>query len=269
VATALRIIGKDTVVAVAVAGMRVGTVAAIYRYLVKSMRGEAVEATWLWWTGVEGDRRYAFVRAGNTSRFPWLTGRDVPALLQYTPSLVDSTNPVNGTVLIRTPDGAEIAIESDALRIELSALHGAPVQVMQSGRGTHDSAPLSVMSTGTLAALSEAAGYVLDVRRFRPNLVIAADVPETAWIGGLLIFGADASGTDTRSEGQDGAAIRLNRPDARCVMVTLDPDGAPADPAILKAVAQYSRDVCAGAYASTERAGIVRVGDAVYLQNAV
>ncbi len=136
----------------------VGTVAAVYRYLVKSMRGEAVEAARLHWQGMEGDRRYAFVRTGNTSRFPWLTGRNVPALLQYTPRLTDPANPYQGDVQVRTPDGIEVALESDALRDELAARHGAPVHLMQAGRGTHDSAPVSVLSTATLAALSGEVG---------------------------------------------------------------------------------------------------------------
>ncbi len=234
----------------------VGTVAAVYRYLVKSMRGEAVEAARLSWHGMEGDRRYAFVRTDNTSRFPWLTGRNVPALLQYMPYLADSADPANGGVRVRTPDDAEIALESDALRDELAARHGAPVHLMQASRGTHDSAPVSVLSTATLAALSAEAGSALDVRRFRPNLVIAADVPEDDWLGGLLTFG----------DGLDGAAIRLNRPDPRCVMVTLDPDSTASDPGVLKAVARRSRDVCAGAYAAVERVGTVRVGDPMYLR---
>jgi len=234
----------------------VGTVAAVYRYLVKSMRGEAVEGARLSWHGMEGDRRYAFVRTGNTSRFPWLTGRVLPALLQYTPRLSDPADPAGSTMQVGTPDGVEMALESDALRDQLTARHGAPVHLMQAGRGTHDSAPVSVLSTTTLAALSAEAARPLDVRRFRPNLVIAADVPEDVWLGGLLTFGDEP----------DGAAIRLNRPDPRCVMVTLDPDGGASDPGVLKAVARHSRDVCAGAYATVERVGAVRVGDPVYLR---
>ncbi len=86
-------------------------------------------------------------------------------------------------------------------------------------------------------------------------MVITADVPEETWLGGLLTFG----------DGPEGAAIRLNRPDVRCVMVTLDPDSAASDPGVLKAVARRSRDVCAGGYGAVERVGTVRVGDPVYL----
>ena len=53
----------------------VGVVKALYRYPVKSMRGECVEEARVWWHGLEGDRRYACGRTGNTSRFPWLTAR--------------------------------------------------------------------------------------------------------------------------------------------------------------------------------------------------
>ncbi len=41
-------------------GLAVGVVAALYRYPVKSMCGEAIDEGRLWWHGFDGDRRYAF-----------------------------------------------------------------------------------------------------------------------------------------------------------------------------------------------------------------
>ena len=91
-------------------------VAMIYRYPVKSMRGERIDATQVYWHGLAGDRRFAFVRGGNTSRFPWLTGREVPNLLRYAPYFVESANPGASQVRVITPDGADHALEDDALR---------------------------------------------------------------------------------------------------------------------------------------------------------
>ncbi len=98
---------------------RVATVAHLGRYPVKSMRGEQIAEARVWWHGLEGDRRYAFVRAGNTSRFPWLTAREVPALLRYTPSFADLADPVGSAVEVATPAGFVWPLESHELLDEI------------------------------------------------------------------------------------------------------------------------------------------------------
>jgi uncharacterized protein YcbX len=45
--------------------IEVGRIEAIFRYPVKSMRGEPLDAASMGWHGLEGDRRLAFV--GSTS----------------------------------------------------------------------------------------------------------------------------------------------------------------------------------------------------------
>ncbi len=134
-------------------GLAVGVVAALYRYPVKSMRGEAIDEGRLWWHGFDGDRRYAFVRTGNASRFPWLTGREVPALLRYVPRFADPADPVASPVWVRTPGGDDLPLESDRLREELAVRHGAPVHLMQSNRGTFDSMAVSLIGAPTVRAI--------------------------------------------------------------------------------------------------------------------
>ena len=51
----------------------IGTVKALFRHPVKSMRGEELDAATIGWHGVDGDRRYAFVKSDSPSGFPWLT----------------------------------------------------------------------------------------------------------------------------------------------------------------------------------------------------
>ncbi|HSH78595.1 MAG TPA: MOSC N-terminal beta barrel domain-containing protein, partial [Herpetosiphonaceae bacterium] len=203
----------------------VGVVKALYRYPVKSMRGECIDETRVWWHGFEGDRRYAFVRGGNTSRFPWLTARDVPAMLRYAAYFSDPAQPVDSPVRVRTPEGDDLPVESDALALALANSYGGPVHLMQSGRGTFDSMGVSLISTATLEALGTRAGLALDPLRFRPNILVetAGGEPfaEEAWVGRLLTFGA----------GDDAARIRANRKDRRCMMVNLDPETARQDPA--------------------------------------
>jgi uncharacterized protein YcbX len=239
-------------------GTPVGRVAAIYRYPVKSMRGERIDATRLFWHGLAGDRRYAFVRGGNTSRFPWLTGRELPNLLRYAPYYVDSTNPGASQVRVITPDGADHALEDDALRDELAAQYGNAVYLLQSSRGIPDSAAVSILGVATVGDLGARIGADLDPIRFRPNILVETvggqPYEEEEWLGGLLIFG----------EGEDGARIRANRKDPRCMMVNLDPQQAVQNPAVLREIVR-NREECVGLYASTEAMGTVRVGDPVYL----
>src|SRR5205823_13792625 len=88
----------------------VGVVSALYRYPVKSMRGEALDEARLDWHGIEGDRRYAFVRAGNFTSFPWLTAREVPDMLRYAPYLADPRQPRESPVRVRTTRGEDVPV---------------------------------------------------------------------------------------------------------------------------------------------------------------
>lgn len=239
-------------------GTVVGTVGALYRHLVKSMRGESVETLKLSWYGIEGDRRYAFVKTGNLRRFPWLTARDVPELLTYAPYLVDPADPRSAQVRVRTPDGDDLALDSDALRDALQRRYGQPLHLMQQSRGMPDSASVSVMGLPSICILGQRIGLDLDPRRFRQNIYLETASGEAfgeeAWVGRVLIFGG----------GDDAARVRINRRDPRCTIVNLDPDRAVQDPAVLAEIAQ-ARDGCAGLYCSVEAPGTIQVGDAVYL----
>ena len=72
--------------------MELGRISAIFRYPVKSMAGELLDVAKLGWHGIEGDRRFAFRRATDTSGFPWLTAGKLPELLLYKPFGQDSSN---------------------------------------------------------------------------------------------------------------------------------------------------------------------------------
>ncbi len=237
----------------------VGTVAALYRFPVKSMGGEALDRAPLYWHGLEGDRRQVFVKSGDLSSFPWLTARDVPELVHYTAYLTDPANVRRSPVMVRTPEGDEVPIESEALRETLEQMHGAPIHLMCTSRSAHDAAGISVLGLGTVRALGERIGETLDLRRFRQNIYLETldgepDV-EDQWVGRALVFG----------DGEQAARVRILRPDHRCMMVNLSPEHAGQNPAVLREIAQ-SRDNCLGLYASTETMGPLRVGDAAYLE---
>lgn len=238
-------------------GIAVGRVRAIYRYPVKSMRGEELNETRVWWHGVEGDRKYAFVRAGHLSGFPWLTGREIPEMIRYQPYLADAADPVESPVRVRTPSGEDWPVESEELLGELTERYGGTVHLLRLTRGTFDSMSLSLISEATLRALGEAAGMALEPQRFRPNLLIepfnSEPFAEETWLGGRVCFG----------EREDSAQHRLERRNVRCMMVNLDPESARQTPQVLRTVVA-ERDKMAGIYGSTLRPGTIRVGDVIH-----
>ena len=237
----------------------VATVAALYRFPVKSMGGESLECAPLYWHGIEGDRRQVFVKSGDLSSFPWLTARDVPGLVRYTAYLVDPASTRKSPVHVRTPDGDDLPVESDALREMIERQFGAPLHLMRMSRGAQDASGLSVVGLGSLRALGERLGQTLDVRRFRQNICLETiggepDV-EDGWAGRLLVFG----------DGDAAPRVRMVRRDRRCMIVNVDPERGVQDPAILREIAG-SRENCFGVYASVEGTGLLQVGDPVYLE---
>src|SRR5664279_2921199 len=101
--------------------IEIGQIEALYRYPVKSMRGEALDTATMGWHGLDGDRRLAFRRLDDRSGFPWLIASKLPELIQFTPQL-----PTH----VRTPEGDELAL-GEALDAEVTRRYGAPVQLMQ------------------------------------------------------------------------------------------------------------------------------------------
>jgi uncharacterized protein YcbX len=63
----------------------VGTVDSLWRYPVKSMRGEELEEAFMGFPGVYGDRCFAFRSSASPKGFPYLTGREQEQLLRYRP----------------------------------------------------------------------------------------------------------------------------------------------------------------------------------------
>lgn len=153
------------------AAREVGRVAGLWRYPVKSMAAEALDSAEVDWNGLAGDRRWAFIRAGLVgSGFPWLTIRENPQMWRYLPRLTETSRPDGCVTLVRTPAGAEVDVTDPALAEELG--HGA--RVIRQSRGIFDTAPLSLLTTQTVQALSVMTGAALEPLRFRPNLLVEA-----------------------------------------------------------------------------------------------
>ena len=239
--------------------IEIGHVEAIFRYPVKSMRGEQVETAKLGWHGIDGDRRLAFRRIDDRGGFPWLTASKLPDLLLFTPHRREDGAQAEIPTHVRTPDGEDLPVFGEDLATEVGRRYGAPVQMMHLKHGIFDDASISVIASDTVREIGRLAGQSADVRRFRPNVLVRLlrSVPfqEDEWLGGVLTFG----------EGVDAAAITVTTRDVRCSMVNLDPDSASGAPEMMKAVVGANQNN-AGIYGTVTRIGQLAVGQSILLQ---
>lgn len=231
----------------------VGHVVGLWRYPVKSMAGEPLSKGDVSWHGFSGDRRWAFIRdQAAHSGFPWLTLRERPDMAHYRPAFVEPERPDKSSLRVQTPTGSEFDIADPALAAEL---HPATVRVVKQDRGAFDTFPLSLITTQTIKRLGTLAGADLDVRRFRPNILVQAavecDFPEDEWVGRVLRVGS--------------LRLRVDKRDGRCVVITIDPTTSERNTSILRTVKEQ-RQGCLGVYASTVEPGTVAVNDAVFVE---
>jgi uncharacterized protein YcbX len=133
--------------------------------------------------------------------------------------------------------------------------------MMHLNHGIFDEASISVIASDTVREIGRLAGRSLDVRRFRPNVVVRLprSVPfqEDEWLGGVISFG----------EADDAPAITVTMRDVRCSMVNLDPDSASPAPEVMKAVVRAHQNT-AGIYGAVTRIGRLAVGQTIVLRAA-
>jgi uncharacterized protein YcbX len=266
----------------------VGRVSQIWRYPVKSMFGEEVEATEVMKRGVLGDRGYALfapelgkvASAKDPRRWPNLFA--FQARYIGTPEENASLPPVEVTLpsgkLVTSDDAdveqrisAEVGRTVRLLRVpfhEASAEGYWPDQEWIAERNTSfayqlpegtffDGASVHLVTTATLAFLaSRYPDSRFEVPRFRANLLIETrgdehGFVENRWIGKTLMIGS--------------VRLHIERPCPRCVMTTLPQSNLPRDMDVLRAaVKENSGNV--GVYAKVEVQGRVTKGDAIFLE---
>lgn len=229
---------------------RLGTIAELWRYPVKSMAGLRLETAAITFHGIAGDREYAFVRSGARGSFPWMTAREMPEMLRYQPEVA-----AGGGIAVRGPEGAVWGVQEEAMRQELEARSGRGLFLLRDYRGSFDAAPLSLISRQTVAHLTAAAGLAAEPARFRASLVVdlgagGAPMAELGWVGKILQIGA--------------VRIAITEADRRCAIINLDPRTAAANPAMLREVTERHAQ-CAGVYATVLTEGEIRTGDSVAL----
>jgi uncharacterized protein YcbX len=254
----------------------IGKVDSLWRYPVKSMRGEELDEAFAGFPGIYGDRVFAFRSSANHKGFPYLTARDQRRLLQYRPrfrfpdkaarpvNLIEAesknANPLSAdlaelVVDVETPDGETLAIGDPALiemlRADIDQKHA--VTLMQSQRAMTDCRPVSIFSLQSAQQLAEETGTPVDKRRFRANVYVdltsAKGFAENELVGRSVRIGPKA-------------VVTILERDARCMVITLDPDTGEQTPAILKKVAQ-AHDGMAGVYGAVLVEGLLHKGDSI------
>jgi len=258
----------------------IGKVESLWRYPVKSMRGEELQEAFVGFPGVYGDRVYAFRSSAAPEGFPYLTGREQEKMLQYRPTyrhpermakpanlaaaeaIAPGVTPVYGgpadlAVDVETPAGERLAIDDPALmRMLCDGISGRhELTLLRSDHAMTDCRPISLFSLQTVRQLSHELGAEMDKRRFRANVYVELEsgngFGEDAFVGRTLKIGAKTT-------------IAVIERDPRCKMITLDPDTARANPEIMRRLAR-AHDGKAGIYAAVLVEGTIRSEDEIAL----
>lgn len=268
--------------------VKVGSVGTLYRFPVKSMMGEELNAVSVGGKGIVGDRLFALsdpetgkiASAKNPSKWPNLFSFHATY-----------TEPMNGgkvpPVRITLPDGETVLSDAAELNAVLSRTLGKPVQFLSGAPAsgtleeywpdieglarrdevTDEAMPaetffdigmVHLVTTATLDELRKLypAGRV-EARRFRPNIVIAtppdiSGFAEKDWVGKVLAIGDDVK-------------LKITIQCGRCVMTTLAQADLPKDTGILRTAAKHN-NANVGIYASVLRGGKIRRGDTITLE---
>ncbi len=254
----------------------VGKIDSLWRYPAKSMRGQELDEAFASFSGIYGDRLFAFQSSASSKGFPYLTAREQKRLLQYRPHFRypdKAARPINLTeaesmganpvwadpselmVDVETPGGQTLAIDDpaliDLLRADIDQKH--QLKLMRSERAMTDCRPVSIFSLQSARQLGEETGTPIDKRRFRANVYVdlasAQGFAENEFVGRSLRIGPKV-------------VVTVLERDARCVMITLDPDTGEKSPAILKKVAQ-AHEGTAGVYGAVVVEGMLHKGDPI------
>src|SRR5687768_9016376 len=174
-----------------------GKVDSLWRYPVKSMRGEELDQAFVGFTGLYGDRLFAFKSSASQKGFPFLTGREQKEMLRCRPRFLypdKAVQPINLTeaeslgpgvtpvyadladlmVDVELPSGELMAIDDPALlRMLGEGLRDThTLTLLRSERAMTDCRPVSLFSVQTVRQLEEELGTPVDQRRFRANVYV-------------------------------------------------------------------------------------------------
>jgi uncharacterized protein YcbX len=213
----------------------------VWRYPVKSMGGERLDACLITDRGLEGDRRWALVDGVANRAGKLLSIRQDERLMTYQARLGD-----HGVEVV-TPHG-ELRRLDDQLVAALAEQTARPLTLRDLAGANFDDSPVLVVNLASVAAFGLEAGVPIDRRRFRANLYLDGLEPEEElrWLGRRIRAG-------------DAELEVIKRCD-RCVVITRDPDTTTASPELLRILTD-THETCMGLYCGVVRPGRVAVGD--------
>jgi uncharacterized protein YcbX len=259
----------------------IGTVESLWRYPVKSMRGEEMHEVFMGFSGIYGDRCYAFKNSAARKGFPYLNANVQQKMLLYRPqfrhperaskppnlieasSIAPGVNPANGDAEdlildIVTPSGEIISVDDPALLKLLGEgiSEKNQLKLVRSDRALTDCRPVSLISLQTVRQVESELSMPIDKRRFRANIYFnfaseSAGFAEDVLVGRRLRIGSKAT------------MMVLER-DPRCKMISLDPETGEHNPEVLRKVAQ-AHDNYAGLYCAVLVEGLLKKGDLIEL----
>ena len=224
----------------------------LWRYPVKSFRGEPVDEAVLDERGVVGDRAFA-VRDANGKLGSGKTTRRFRLMRD----LFDFSAETDGErVVVRAP-GVCLHVGDPALDGILSARYGEQLAAVPEGAVSHfDAGPIHLLTTSSLAWVETRYGKTGgDSRRYRPNIVLDTGgegmLVEEEWLGASLSIGS----------------CRLHVTDKveRCVMPTFHQNGLPRSPDLLRFLVEHTQTML-GVYAKVASPGTIRIGDPVTVE---
>jgi uncharacterized protein YcbX len=273
-----------------------GAVGSLWRYPVKSMMGEELNAAEVTDRGLRGDRVYALVDRADGKVATAKNPRKWPHLFDFRANLIEGADPGSQATSIRVtlPDGTMITSEEDSCDQILSRAVAREVTLESVARGDDQATPSATRTATAEAYWPDMEGldfrdtvtdFALPAGTFFDCAVIHLMTTATLDRLGELyprgrfevrrfrpnIVVLPASGERGFIENSwvghtlaigDEVRLSITGPCGRCVMTTLPQGDLPKDPHILRTVAQHNH-VQVGVYAAVVRAGTIRRGDSV------
>lgn len=257
-------------------------VVSIWRYPVKSMMGEEMNACDVTSKGLLGDRAYALVDTSTGKLANAKNPKKWPNIFDFRASFVEPpVNPeqmteiritfpdgsmgisseedlderistsFNRQVHLVTPSSSEIQFEEYVPDLDVMKNKDSVVTYTTPQGTFFDAAMVHIITTATINHLrSLIPESRIEVRRFRPNIVL--DVPdgegfiENEWIGKRIRIGE--------------IILEIEQPTVRCVMTTLPQGDLPQDSNVLRTAIKQNNGAI-GVYAKVIQAGRIRRGD--------
>ncbi len=215
----------------------------IWRYPVKSMAGERLDACDITERGLQGDRRWAFIDQSPHRAGKWFN------IKQHTPLMTYRARLAGDELDLVAPGGSRVALDGELVRrFEMEAQR--PLQLRELPGENFDDSHVLIVNLASVQAFARAAGMPVDHRRFRANLYVDGLEPEEElrWLGRRIRAG--------------DAELEVTSRCKRCKVITMDPDTTETTPELLRVLVER-HDERMGVYCQVVRPGRVSLGDPV------